>query len=576
VTNKADKTVITKVDDEFATIADGRPAFSDDYLPAPPEAVPNSAGINEPTAPDTPMPGFARAQAKQEPESEKEVEPLKPIPAKHSSGDQATDPGARVEGATLIFKPGERATETSNAVTSKGRHSIDSQLENATTAEVARPGHQSGSPTGDDDTSRHSRPPAHPPSHPPAHPPVHHHRPPPHRDPAAHKADVPESVPKWAAPVVAQFLALPRRAQILVGGGAVFALILMLMVLFSPRRQPQTMTTPVGPHTQQLVDDAKRALAQHNFDSAIGALEAVHGLEPNNAEANSLLDQAKKGKAEQSIFDRASRDAEGKRFDEARAGLQAIPANSIFAADAKALLGKVDTEVAQAQAALDSTAAAAADGGAVAEGDNPSTPKPTVARPSASASASESAELKPVMHLFETNPEQAAAQFEKLSKSSKNASVRTRAQSLATQAKACASAQANAEKPAAGVKDLHQAFDRCAEVSPDGALAHTLKDKLVDLLHQKTQEALAGDDKVKAAQLDRELLTVEPKDSGARQGLDQLLKKAHEIYLSAYVTAPQNPDEAAKQFKEVLGILTPQDADYAKAKAKLAEIGPVH
>lgn len=120
----------------------------------------------------------------------------------------------------------------------------------------------------------------------------------------------------------------------------------------------------------------------------------------------------------------------------------------------------------------------------------------------------------------------------------------------------------------ASVKPLRRAADVYRQIGFAGSLGDTLDNELASASVAAGQAAFKRKEFPLAGRSFREALRLNPGDSRARDGLDELQKKVEELYLSAYIARDRDPAMAKEQFKIV--IEASADGADVKRKAEMA------
>ncbi|WP_223635138.1 FHA domain-containing protein [Corallococcus sp. EGB] len=120
----------------------------------------------------------------------------------------------------------------------------------------------------------------------------------------------------------------------------------------------------------------------------------------------------------------------------------------------------------------------------------------------------------------------------------------------------------------ASVKPLRRAAEVYRQIGFAGSLGDTLDNELASASVAAGQAAFKRKEYPLAGRSFREALRLNPGDSRARDGLDELQKKVEELYLSAYISRDRDPALATEQFKIVIEA-SAEGAD-VKRKAEMA------
>jgi pSer/pThr/pTyr-binding forkhead associated (FHA) protein len=120
----------------------------------------------------------------------------------------------------------------------------------------------------------------------------------------------------------------------------------------------------------------------------------------------------------------------------------------------------------------------------------------------------------------------------------------------------------------ASVKPLKRASEVYRQIGFAGSLGDTLDNELASASVAAGQAAFKRKEFPIAGRSFREALRLNPGDSRARTGLDELMKKVEELYLSAYIARDRDPAMATETFKIV--IEASSEGSDVKRKAEMA------
>ncbi|CAM4000699.1 MULTISPECIES: FHA domain-containing protein [Corallococcus] len=120
----------------------------------------------------------------------------------------------------------------------------------------------------------------------------------------------------------------------------------------------------------------------------------------------------------------------------------------------------------------------------------------------------------------------------------------------------------------ASVKPLRRAAEVYRQIGFAGSLGDTLDNELASASVAAGQSAFKRKEYPAAGRSFREALRLNPGDSRARNGLDELQKKVEELYLSAYIARDRDPSMATETFKIV--IESSAEGSDVKRKAEMA------
>lgn len=395
---------------------------------------------------------------------------------------------------------------------------------------------------------------------------------------------------RWSA------LTPQQQLRVEIGGGvAVFVLasLLALGVLVRPHVAAQASQDGAsGEAADQLLAAARLAVAERRYDEAVDLLEKAERSGPDSASVAQELAHARADRAAELLIQDARAALDRQRFSDARDALARIPDGTDLEVQKKLALAELD--VAESKSLFDRASALIASG----QGHDPQATaaiaqlakiRPELAAglqnqlksaPSGSAEAvrpiartpgdADDRELKEALDLFDREPAAGAAMLARVAGASRKPKVAQLARSLADAARRCAD-----ELQALHGEDLaalERADAACAQVVPSGRLTAGLESRRIAALNEDARAAALHEEWGRAARDYRGVLSIRPADRHAREELNRLLARAHELYLQGYVNAPRDPDGADHALVQALKILAPGDADYAKARAKLDEV----
>lgn len=436
--------------------------------------------------------------------------------------------------------------------------------------------------------------------------------PPPAVQPAA-----PSKRPAPGTEAVAIPLAANRRKPLGIALAAAFGLLLLvlLVVLLRPRPPPPPPPGPSEAEISARIQQAKQAIGARDYEKALVLCDEVARLspqEPDVAEMRAHIQKQKDGQAQLAA-------AEGfiaqKQFAAARASLQAIDEVATAHDRAVELLKGLDGQEAaevgrQADALIASRdlAGAREKVGRLQELGSPEADRVTRAIATAQA-AIEQEQFKGIKNKKKREAmireakrrraqealrgqlesgfrkfrdaatasqfERAASEFERIGETTPNKDARARAKELARKVRDFARALSEADglegdqAYEAEIAPLERAVAALAEVDGTVPAMPRLKARLVRGLVLRGRGAAARQDYGVAAKAFSRALVVHPGDPQAKEGLQQLRGRAHDVYLQAYEEENRDPETARKLYGAVLQMLGPSDEDYQKAKRHL-------
>ena len=105
-------------------------------------------------------------------------------------------------------------------------------------------------------------------------------------------------------------------------------------------------------------------------------------------------------------------------------------------------------------------------------------------------------------------------------------------------------------------------------------LGGEVDEKLAQAAVMAGKEALLREDLAGAAVNFRDAVKLDPSDTRARSGLDDVINRAEDLYQSAYMIRDRDPREALKKFKVVVEVTPAGSATHEKAKNQIAAMQP--
>jgi len=126
----------------------------------------------------------------------------------------------------------------------------------------------------------------------------------------------------------------------------------------------------------------------------------------------------------------------------------------------------------------------------------------------------------------------------------------------------------------AAAKPLRRAAELYRQIGFRGSLGNTLDEQLASSSVAAGQGALKKGDLGAAGSHFREALRLNPGDGRAREGLENLQKKAEELFLRAYIQRDRDPQAAAEMFKVVIETASEGSDVKRKAEMYLSELQP--
>ncbi|WP_328285525.1 FHA domain-containing protein [Myxococcus sp. NMCA1] len=126
----------------------------------------------------------------------------------------------------------------------------------------------------------------------------------------------------------------------------------------------------------------------------------------------------------------------------------------------------------------------------------------------------------------------------------------------------------------AAAKPLRRAAELYRQIGFRGSLGNTIDEQLASSSLAAGQSALKKGDLGAAGSHFREALRLNPGDGRAREGLENLQKKAEELFLRAYIQRDRDPQAAAEMFKVVIETASEGSDVKRKAEMYLSELQP--
>lgn len=127
---------------------------------------------------------------------------------------------------------------------------------------------------------------------------------------------------------------------------------------------------------------------------------------------------------------------------------------------------------------------------------------------------------------------------------------------------------------ASSVKPLRRARDLYQQIGFEGALGQQIDEELAGAALAAGRDAMAHGDLASAALNFRDAANLDPSDSRARAGLDQVGARAEDLFTEAYMVRDRDPREAIAKFKLVLEVTQPTSTTHQRAKSQLAALQP--
>ncbi len=419
---------------------------------------------------------------------------------------------------------------------------------------------------------------------------------------------------KGVAALVEKFKALPPKQRLMVAGGAAVAMLLFLVLISATRSPPVPVVDPrakLAVEKMQLARDAVRAA---RYEEAIGFIESAEKLQPG-IDQTKLAAQARDELAIQKSIEAVKVMIEQSRFDDARSELARVPQGSIKTEEAKKVVEE-DLKVAEAkfkrQKIDDMLAAGELEGarqlmaelpdadqrevaGKIAEAEAAAEEQARDARLAAQRQAGNAVAIKKqraveamaiafavVQRKFAGNEwVRAAAECDRVIENNLgDDAIRKRAKLLQTLIPNFGRSFEEGTKKfregqiALAARPLRNARILYLQIDLPTALGPEINEKLAQAAVMAGKEAMLREDLATAAVNFRDAVKLDPSDGRAKQGLDEVIGRADELYQSAYMIRDRDPKEALKKFKVVVEVTPSGSATHEKAKNQIAAMNP--
>lgn len=400
------------------------------------------------------------------------------------------------------------------------------------------------------------------------------------------------------------------------GAGALLLLGVLLAVLRpSHPAAPAQETAKVDVQVAKLAQEGKAALASGEYDKADELWKQIEELEPAYGDLAELREHTTRERAAKKSLLAAQGLIAEHKFDAARDALKSVAPESVVSDQATDLLKTLDAKQAEfmlgsaeeklaagdidgAKAMLPEVgrvnpagfdklnkeievAQAKADREALAHIKNKRKREQMMRQMKARKAADAvRKELEGGYRKFhEANTpgqfDRAASEFDRIAEQSSNSGVRSKARELAKSTRALGRFLGDADQLdadqsyAAEVTPLSGALSALEKIDPSGPLANKLKNRMVRGLVIKGRDAAARQDYSVAAKAFAKALQLRPNDSTAKDGMNNLRSRAHDVYLQAYEQQDRDPDGARKLFQAVMEMTPQGDELHEKASKRL-------
>ncbi|MBS2029458.1 MAG: FHA domain-containing protein [Deltaproteobacteria bacterium] len=408
------------------------------------------------------------------------------------------------------------------------------------------------------------------------------------------------------------------------GGIIIFAIVavalvlggVLVMLLRPPGPAKPLAPQPSDTQLADLMKDGKAALQAADFDKANADWDELTKLDPTNSDVSDLRERTKKEKEAKENFMAAEGMIAEHRYDDARDKLKAVWTDSVLVGDkaadelknldkqqsdylagqaalkvqsgdldgARALLPKLqsmDTGKADQVQKLISDRQSAIDNAALKNIKNKKQ-RERMMKELKKRKADESTrqELASGFRKFQeaNSPggfDRAANEFQRISESTNNPAVRTRARDLAGKVRSFsknmedADGLDNDQNYEAEVAPLDKALSALEDIEPTGPLMSRIKNRMVRGLVIKGRNAAARQDYALAAKAFNKALQIKPGEPTAKEGLTSLHARAQDVYLQAYEEEARDAESARKLYHAVMDMTSPSEELYQKAKKRL-------
>jgi pSer/pThr/pTyr-binding forkhead associated (FHA) protein/tetratricopeptide (TPR) repeat protein len=119
---------------------------------------------------------------------------------------------------------------------------------------------------------------------------------------------------------------------------------------------------------------------------------------------------------------------------------------------------------------------------------------------------------------------------------------------------------------------LLRALTLWEDMDLEGDLGDKLQTKVGKSMEAKGRSALARQEYGIAARAYREALRFNPSSVEAKSGLQEIARRAKEVYLEGYVEKDRNPDFARRKFREVLDMVPSDNQVHQDARRRLEDL----
>lgn len=186
------------------------------------------------------------------------------------------------------------------------------------------------------------------------------------------------------------------------------------------------------------------------------------------------------------------------------------------------------------------------------------------------------AECEPGLRKFLAGEyERAASEYGRVAEATRSPEVKLRARKLgdltrkfliANNELKALEAEGNVE---ATVGALDRAMGAIEQIAPDSPMAKQLRGKLGKALLSKGKSAQARQDYALAARAYRQVLSMEPGNAAATDGLRGISQRAGDVYLQAYEEEHRDKEAARKLYKAVQSMVGSDNPYFSKAQKRI-------
>lgn len=134
--------------------------------------------------------------------------------------------------------------------------------------------------------------------------------------------------------------------------------------------------------------------------------------------------------------------------------------------------------------------------------------------------------------------------------------------------------KADQRDPGPGVRDLEQALEGAATVSPGGTIHKRVKQKLGKMLYLQGRIGFNSGKFSTAFKAWNRCMKVDPSNVNVKNGLRDLEQAAKTLYLTAYQEERINAPSAQRKYKKVLQMTAPEFDYHGKAQRRLDKLQP--